>query len=108
MKQWMHKVHDDCLDTGVFATSKKHDMSIEDVKSTTMTHIGWAKGWAEFLNDTDIKITMRNLDSIAKKSGELNVSLYRNKEKYNNIDKIIPICISIRNSSFINTFAIFK
>jgi hypothetical protein len=69
MKQWMHEVHDDCLDIGVFATSKKHNMSIEDVKSTTMTHMGWQKSWTEFLNDTDIKKTMRNLDSIAKKRG---------------------------------------
>ena len=53
MKKWAQDIHDDCLANGAYATAKKHDMSIEDVKSTTLNAAGWETLWIDFLNHHD-------------------------------------------------------
>lgn len=69
MKRWMHDVHDDCLSMGVYNTSKKYDISADDVKTATMNHAGWNKTWSEFVIENDIKQTMANANQAAKKRG---------------------------------------
>ena len=69
MKRWMHDVHDDCLSMGVRNTAKKYDISVDDVKTTTMNHAGWNKSWSEFVIENDIKQTMANANEAAKKRG---------------------------------------
>ena len=67
MKRWAQDIHDDCLANGAYATAKKHNMSIEDVKSTTLNAAGWETLWIDFVNHHGIRDSMRKLDSIAKK-----------------------------------------
>lgn len=69
MKRWAQDVHDDCLSIGVHNTAKKHGISDEDVKTTTMNYSGWEDSWTKFMIEYDLKKTMRNLDAAAKKRG---------------------------------------
>ena len=69
MKRWAQDVHDDCLSIGVHNTSTKYDISHEDVKTTTINHLGWEQSWSSFMIEYDLKKTMRNLDAAAKKRG---------------------------------------
>ena len=69
MKRWAQDVHDDCLSIGVHNTAKKHSISDEDVKTTTMSYSGWKDSWTKFMIEYDLKKTMRNLDAAAKKRG---------------------------------------
>jgi len=69
LKRWMHDVHDDCLSMGVYNTSKKHSMTIDDVKTTTMNYANWDKSWAEFISEHDLKKTMAKSNEAAKKRG---------------------------------------